>query len=130
MKTLKFRCWDTVINKFTIINDFLLSTGGFLVKYDEDGTKEYIEENKFIITQYTGSNDKDHNEIYEGDILQYTEIKDARPILVVFKKGYFGLSVCHTFNPIYLWKEDLNYYRIIGNIFETPELLPCMHLTL
>ena len=54
-REIKFRVWDKLLNKFIPWNCF--------IPFDND--REYI------IQQYTGLKDKDGQEIYEGDIIQY-----------------------------------------------------------
>lgn len=67
------------------------------------------------VGQYTGLNDIDRREIYEGDIilhggeLPYTEAVD-------FREGAFGTE------NHYL--ADIHNIEVIGNIYENLELLP------
>lgn len=76
---------------------------------------------------YTGLEDKNGREIYEGDILQLNGDMDKGKSLVTFENGSFtnGHGV-----PIYNiilenegdnWEKNIS--KIIGNIFENPELL-------
>lgn len=83
-----------------------------------------------ILRQYTGLKDKNGKEIYESDILE--QIRES-------KKGYYtvvwhdnGFKLEYKFTRKYQGEEytDTNYlpiyqdyYLVIGNIYENPELL-------
>lgn len=77
------------------------------------------------VQQYTGLKDKNGGEIYEGDILIF------RPSYKESLGGQFGNAIFPTsfndgsfrFGDEFAEQEAANYYEIIGNIFENPELL-------
>ncbi len=82
----------------------------------------------FELIQFTGLKDKNGKDIYEGDIINY-KIKST-PIStnsVVFKREVKiteeGLLLpFFDYCPEYLiW--DMEFYEVIGNIYETPNLL-------
>jgi len=79
----------------------------------------------YAIFQFTGLKDKEGKEIYEGDIIEYkiefdkktkykTVIKD---IDLIFGFREFQYDEYSNFNT------NLNTIKIIGNIYENPELL-------
>ena len=77
------------------------------------------------LMQYTGLKDKNGKDIYEGDIL--TDFGDAGPLYVEFSTEHAGFVFMDKFDngpPSYTPKEiSYEYFEIIGNIYENPELL-------
>jgi hypothetical protein len=77
---------------------------------------------EFVLMQYTGLKDKNGKEIYEGDIVA---ICGNDPSLVEWRDN----DSCFIFNNVMsvgFWsmrKDDEVQYNIVGNIYETPELL-------
>lgn len=78
-----------------------------------------------VVMQYTGLKDKNGKEIYEGDIISYKYYRGfsggEKEIIakVEFIDGCFGFyEFVGYFN-----RYDLNESKVIGNIYENPELL-------
>ena len=74
--------------------------------------------------QFTGLKDKNGKEIYEGDILKIQDMSFC--FMVEFKNAYVGGWVLS--NPISqdfisLGARTQDSIEVIGNIYETPELL-------
>lgn len=74
---------------------------------------EYVNTNQAELMQFTGLHDKNGKEIFEGDILD-------------FENGY--ISEIHFSNACFLLndgmhRENLSHGKIIGNIYQNPELL-------
>lgn len=84
--------------------------------------------NPYTIGQYTGLNDKNGKEIYEGDIILYAGLIQHE---VVYRHGAFGYlldeygfvslagNTNFTFNPLNRSEE----HEVIGNIHDNPELI-------
>ena len=114
-REIKFRVWDNV--------DYMSKP---FTLYDLMGSQAKIEfTHDCIVMQYTGLNDKDGQEIYEGDVVEnhYPE-KTSDIYIVRFSLSDFGTRfeiVNHATGVNRWWKEAT--CRVIGNIYQNPELL-------
>ena len=84
-----------------------------------------------VVMEFTGLHDKKGNEIYEGDIIKFdTEItrKEKTEIRHVFFTDC-GFMTATSLDPNimntygYLAGQYSSNYEVIGNIYESPELL-------
>jgi len=133
MREIKFRAWDKINKEFsnhTNRDPFMdLSMGDIFYwerRQNEDGVYEgdiiLKDENKnrFVLQQYTGLKDANGKEIYEGDILKWEYPEKFLNLVTVRwtneEEDYDGWV---TTNLIGQGGEC----KIIGNIFENPELL-------
>jgi len=76
------------------------------------------------VGQYTGKNDKNSREIYEGDIISAYNGRIKGP--VIFDKRGLAFGVPNGPNEIYQF--SMNFLeskdiKVIGNIYENPEIL-------
>ena len=116
MREIKFRAWDKNTKIMIHWDDLVKSRISF-----RNFRWALLSENSenFELMQYTGLKDKNGVEIYEGDILSYFGFEYE----VIFEESAFG------------WSEDGQFYafaemaideiektKIIGNIYENPEL--------
>ena len=142
---IKFRAWDKISHSFLDENDntfnFLRlvpysSTGQFIHMYMTIESSN-VHETDLVLQLFTGLLDKNRKEIYEGDIVRcrVKDNKDKRKYSENFISDIFwdycGWSV-HESNAC---DDSLGRYenlhnqfpittiKVIGNIYETPELL-------
>lgn len=124
-RKIKFRAWDTVyeimIRPDGYQNHYILDLDGeFHNLHNGSGGKEYV------VQQYTGLNDKNNKEIYEGDILKY-DIEDDlyRQGIVEFSNYFNGwvINSGHEVESLELPFLSFHTVEVVGNIFENKELL-------
>lgn len=85
---------------------------------------------RYIVQQFTGLEDKNGREIYEGDILRFYKNKSYQADYEVYweKHGFSLISAKRDGDDFGVYTKDLHLFKgdepeIIGNIFENPELL-------
>ena len=140
-REIKFRVWDNVEKRFVDIyeeENCHVSMDGTVYRYDRktgDWTNFQHANGRLLVQQYTGLKDSKGKEIYEGDIVT---IGDDNPpeysasLCVVENHGAAfcyqevskGITRCSTIADFIGFNTDKDCFcEIIGNIFETPELL-------
>jgi hypothetical protein len=110
MRELKFRAWNKKNNIIYLSPSELRHLGSWFDSHIP-GTIGDID--NIAIMQYTGIEDANGIEIYEGDILQDDD-------------GYIDLVKYHEEGYYHAgdWDgSDFKYCKVIGNIYENPELL-------
>ena len=109
-----------VVNKNTILVDF-----------NGDGKSEYMYlAHDISLMQCSGLKDKNGNEIYDGDVCRWTDPEpfDGEIISDVFIVRYSDEFLKwigennNSFDDLYDFRDD-RQLELIGNIYETPELL-------
>jgi len=120
-REIKFRVWDKDDKKMINIGRIDIADG--TCRYYLFEGKFYDYWNDVEIMQYTGLKDKNGKEIYEGDILQFTDNynTDIPPHIGVVKFNNASFYITDGAYSCYRWI-DINV-EIIGNIYENPELI-------
>lgn len=113
MREIKFRYYDSNTKKFILLDDLIPNRN---------------------LSQYTGLEDKNGKEIYEGDIIEQDN-KCNKFVVKWFDDLYWdGCGAIHPgfyLSAPYLDAGNLDYHlhlsgsisKVIGNIYENPELL-------
>ncbi len=144
MREIKFRAWDKTDKRiYEVLNlDLEQNHKCEVCKCDEFHSSRYFIY-KYKLMQYTGLKDKNGKEIYEGDVIEFEdttedgyEYKEGIDITnrasIVFKNCRFELdNIIETTSGVLVdmeedWElfiDSLKSSKVIGNIYENPELL-------
>lgn len=121
-RNMTFRVWDNVNKK--IIKDFaLLGDDGFGLTDDEPFS------NDLVLMQCTGLKDKDGMEIFEGDLLKQNfenemgSFSEATGV-IEWCPHHAGMEAVIRTNGERTGFSIGEDCRVIGNLFENPELAP------
>lgn len=132
MKEIKFRAWDKE-RKYYIADSgvFINGIGSIYVQDMHYGTINKIDDNSIELMQFAGLKDKNGKEIYAGDI-----VRNINRVDKLRKVRFCNLSARFEFVTIKQYGENVlhgeleglninnsEWYEIIGNIYENPELI-------
>jgi len=124
MRENKFKVFDKITNEIYQVSELELE-GTHHYCYNEELEYLHVITDNCILMQYTGLKDKNGVEIYEGDIIKLYGLPNAH-FQVVFKNQYMGgWILMHKKNEVSLGALDKNKLKVVGNIYENPELLEC-----
>jgi uncharacterized phage protein (TIGR01671 family) len=128
--TPKFRAYDSgSLSRMYQPDEVMVGDGNIWIIDEDSVAGEWIVNNDIHLMQSTGLVDKEGTEVFEGDILHH-QIQTEYTFIVKYDKDkgrWYGDGLSRTYR-IDITKEFLPYYKVIGNIYENPELLEEMEV--
>lgn len=124
-RPIKFRAWNNELKTMADCENIGGALGSLLIATNYQGIED------LIFMQYTGTDDKDGKEIFEGDVIEVKTYEDWRgtrlnergKIVFAFGESRFVYQL-HGYNYGITKKTvEEKEIKIIGNIYENPELL-------
>ena len=117
MRELKFRVWDKLEKEWTSFHLQICSSGA---KGSFEFSGSQYQRKNLVIQQYTGLQDSNGKDIYEGDIVRY----------IIGNRVYVEQVAWENFGWVFLSFDggssspivSLPSLEVIGNITENPEL--------
>ena len=124
-RVIKFRAWDE--NLKMMDNDFFIYADGNLFErasksYDTPNT-EIEQAYSLKLMQFTGINDINGVEVFEGDLVECNRSRIAQ---VKFLHGRFSVTIKSVYANRDMETLPISSFetlRVIGNIYQNPELL-------
>lgn len=130
MKEIKFRAWNKG-TEYTLEHQHVIQH--LYLCYLVWPTYDIFNDPAFVVMQYTGLKDKNGNEIYEGDILEFGDKSAMANIIYNQDRGRYQLVNLKAIPTKITFKNiaidltiniiDEDGLSVIGNIYENPELL-------
>lgn len=127
-REIKFRAWDKTRKQMKLVDRVQYSSSKWFieeVRVSDGSNLEYLKSGEVELMQYTGLNDENGKEIYEGDILRRQNKWGGR------LNGHEYKIVRWNDEPSFLgWNiargKGMNW-EVVGNIYEHKHLLPNQH---
>jgi uncharacterized phage protein (TIGR01671 family) len=115
MRELRFRVWNPDEERMMY---FMMTNIWF--------PDRYLIQHRYDVQQFTGLHDWTAREIYEGDLLEFAYTDNKKFVGKVEYEDKFACFVVVTENAFVTFSDLADYdqsFEVIGNIFESPELL-------
>jgi uncharacterized phage protein (TIGR01671 family) len=137
MKEMKFRVWlkdKQVMEKVRSIEwAGIAVSSGFIKNIDTISdryySKDYNGTENYILMQYTGLEDENEVEIFEGDIVKETKVYDYSDDVdvniyqIIWNENVTGFTAEGKNGSNTIHQNNMGVCEVIGNIYENPELL-------
>ena len=127
----KYRAWDSA-KKEMFKDTFAITESGQVVVVEQESVAsfpDYVFVEHLVIMQSTGLVDRDGKIIFEGDVVQFEDCSEASDFLYIntgiieWCQGGFHVTNRDSVLMEDLLDGDSLDVTIIGNIYESPELL-------
>ncbi len=118
----KFRAWLKADKEMISVEEIAFDTKWVRSFYKL--TSRWFKLEEVELMQSTGLCDKVDTEVFEGDILRH-QIQTEYTFIVKYDKDkgrWYGDGLSRTYR-IDITKDFLQYYKVIGNVYENQELL-------
>jgi len=119
MRETKFKGWDRINKRWVKLWKLCFAVTGELMAI-EDIEGEIYGKHQVALVEYTGREDKNGKEIYEGDIVKFLYNRKEYILPISWGTDGWWVKGLGWFKELY-WAKDR--CEVIGNIYENPELL-------